>query len=268
MYPLAENRVFMPGPATIDDLDAMHAALGIERVVIVQASPQGFDNSRLLHALQERRARGQPARGVAVVRPQVAAVELTALFKNGVRGLRLNLQSHGRTDSAAAGRELLAVAGLAAGCHMHVQVYTTLAMIAELHDVMQQMPVPVVVDHFGLADVAAGPTQPGLQALISLLRSGQAYVKLSAPYRIIRSEDGSDGRELVRALIDANPCRMLWGTDWPHTGAWPGTPRRRLEIEPFHPIDDGLQLNLFGSWTTARERTQILVENPAELYQF
>ena len=66
----------------------------------------------------------------------------------------------------------------------------------------------------------------------------------------------------MRPLIDANPERMLWGKDWPHTGAWPGKPRMRDAPEPFHPIDDGEQLNLLGKWATAQEIRRILVDNP------
>jgi predicted TIM-barrel fold metal-dependent hydrolase len=61
---------------------------------------------------------------------------------------------------------------------------------------------------------------------------------------------------------------MLWGTDWPHTGPWPGLPRDRDGAEPFHPVNDGAQLDIFGSWTTPQERQQILVDNPTRLYDF
>lgn len=267
-YPFADDRVFMPGPAPVDELVRMHNALGIDRAVVVQASPQGFRLECLLDALQDLERRGRTARGVAVVPGTAATDELDLLYTRGVRGLRVNLQSYGKTDAVAAQAELMAMAQLAAGARMHVQIYTNLDMIAQLHDAIASLPVPVVVDHFGLASAAAGTAQRGFEELLSLVRSGQAYVKLSAPYRIVTADDGSDGLPIARSLIDANIDRMLWGTDWPHTGAWPGEPRRRLSIEPFHPIDDGKQMNIFCSWTSKSERQRILVANPAALYGF
>ena len=57
----------MPSPATVADLVAFQAALQLDRAVIVQASPQGTDNSCLIDALTELRRHGREARGVAVV---------------------------------------------------------------------------------------------------------------------------------------------------------------------------------------------------------
>lgn len=267
-YPLAAERTFVPGLASVDDLVAMHRRIGIDRTVIVQASMQGTDNRCLLDAMQELRRQGREVRAVAVVKPDVGDSELQQLHAAGVRGLRVNLQSFGQTDPAVAARQLTAMAQIAQRMQWHVQTYTTLAVIAALQPVIQKLPVPLVVDHFGLADPAAGNVQPGWRELLSLVRAGQVYVKLSAPYRLIQEELGADGRAMARALIDANPERMLWGTDWPHTGPWPGR-MRDLEVpEPFHPVDDGAMLAMFGRWTRAEERQRILVDNPARLYQF
>jgi predicted TIM-barrel fold metal-dependent hydrolase len=73
---------------------------------------------------------------------------------------------------------------------------------------------------------------------------------------------------LARALIAANPERILWGTDWPHPhAAAAGTPLD--EIVPFYDIDNGLALNQLLLWApNAAIRRKILVENPARLYDF
>jgi predicted TIM-barrel fold metal-dependent hydrolase len=80
--------------------------------------------------------------------------------------------------------------------------------------------------------------------------------------------DGQDMGPVTRAFIDAHPERMLWGTDWPHTGPWPGRARERKGAEPFHPVDDGLQLGILARHTSAEERQRILVDNPKLLYGF
>lgn len=267
-YPLADDRTFAPGVASLQDMLAMHERLGIARMVIVQASPQGTDNACVIDALRQLRAMGRQARAVAVVEPETDLSTLSDLHAAGVRGLRVNLQSYGQTDPEQAAHRMRAAAAMAARMGWHLQTYTTLGVIGQLVDVISTLAVPLVVDHFGLADPVAGLGQPGLADLIGLVRQGKAYVKLSAPYRLIEQVDGQDLLPIARALIDANPARMLWGTDWPHTGPWPGLPRDRDGAEPFHPVNDGAQLDIFGSWTTPQERQQILVDNPARLYDF
>jgi predicted TIM-barrel fold metal-dependent hydrolase len=268
LYPLAKERTFAPGPASVDDLVALHTRIGIDRVVIVQASAQGTDNRCLVHALEDLTSRGRAARGVAVVAEGTSLSALRDLHLCGVRGLRVNLQSFSQTDGAVAASSMASAAGMAAEMGWHVQTYTTLQVVAAVADTIRRLPVPLVVDHFGLADPAAGPHQPGFQELLALLREGRVYVKLSAPYRIVDRHDGSDGLALVRALVEANLDRLLWGTDWPHTGPWPGKPRERERAEPFHPVDDGAQLELLARWTSAQERQRILADNAAALYGF
>ena len=258
----------MPAAATTSDLVAFHAVLGIERVVIVQASPQGTDNSCLLDALRELREQGGQARGVAVVPSTATELELSRLHAEGVRGLRVNLQSYGLSDPALAAHRLQETSRMAATRGWHVQIYTNLGVIAAMADVIDRLPTPVVVDHFALSSARLGATQDGFAALLALVRAGNVFVKLSAPYRIVSRDDGADGRQIARPLIEANLDRMLWGTDWPHTGSWPGQPRCVDTPEPLHPIDDGKQFAMFADWTSAEERQRILVDNPARLYDF
>lgn len=267
-YPLAEDRTFAPGVASVDDLLRMHARIGVSRVVIVQASPQGLDNRGVLDAMTELSRRGHAARAVVVLPPDTDLGTRQALHAQGVRGLRVNLQSYGQTDPQLARRRLEAAAAMAAETDWHVQTYTTLAVIEALQADIARLPVPLVVDHFSLADPRLGEAQPGWSALLSLVRQGQVYVKLSAPYRLVETVGGEDGATMARALIEANLDRMLWGTDWPHTGPFPGRPRERDGVDPFHPVDNGAQLSMLGRWTTPAERQRILVDNPTALYGF
>jgi predicted TIM-barrel fold metal-dependent hydrolase len=93
-------------------------------------------------------------------------------------------------------------------------------------------------------------------------------VKLSAAYRISDHPDCADAGAFARALAEANPDRMLWGTDWPHPGGG-GGPRSPDVVEPFFPIDDGRALNRLAEWIGHPARLhKILVANPARLYDF
>jgi predicted TIM-barrel fold metal-dependent hydrolase len=114
-----------------------------------------------------------------------------------------------------------------------------------------------------------GLRQMGAGAVLSLVRSGIAYVKLSEPYRLSNnSPDYPELKPLVDALIAANPDRILWGSGWPYvSGPVPGRPV--AEITPNLPIDTGNLLSLFAAWVPDDGmRRKILVENSARLYGF
>ena len=267
-FPLWADRAYTPGAASIEDLMALHQGLGIGRVVVVQASPQGSDNRCTVDALQRMNALGHGARGVAVIDEHTSDSDLHSMHAAGVRGVRVNLESAGLHDPQVARRLMQAAAERVAPLGWHVQTYTTLDVIASLHDTLKALPTPVVIDHFGRATAAKGGAQAGFAALLSLVESGQAWVKLSAAHRISDMPDCEDARAIAQALIAANPDRMLWGTDWPHPGAWPGVPRQCEAIEPFHPINDARALQRLSEWTTPTHWTRILVDNPARLYDF
>ena len=265
-YPWAEGRDYTPGDAGVADLLALQRGLGLERVVIVHPSPYGTDNRRTLDALAELGP--ACARGVAVIDPGSDDAALQRLHDAGVRGARVVLESGGRRDPTVAGPLLIETAKRVAPLGWHLQTYTRLPVILALSDLLMSLPVPLVIDHFGRVDAAAGLSQPGFDTLLSLVASGNAYVKLSAPHRISKRPDLDDVAPIARALIAANPDHVLWGSDWPHTGGGRGQ-RNRNAIEPFTAIDDGAVLDRLANWAgDATTLTRILVDNPARLYGF
>lgn len=262
-FPYSSKRFYTPGDASIDDLKALHRALHIERVVIVHPSPYGTDNSCTVDAVRNL---GNHARGIAVIDDTTSASTLAHMHAAGIRGVRVNLQSYGESDPAVAGRQLQQAAERVAALGWHVQTYTNLAILAALHDGILALPTTLVVDHFGLPQAALGTGQPGFDQLLALLRSGKVFVKISAPYRISQLPNYPDAAPIARAMIAANPDRIIWGTDWPHPGGDRCDP---AAIEPFRPEDDGEALNRLAGWTRNRTELQkILVDNPARLYQF
>lgn len=267
MFPFSPDRIYTPGPASIDELMALHRALHIERVVIVHPSPYGADNSCTLDAL---RVLGRRARGVAVIDETVTDALLADMHAAGVRGVRVNLESYGESDPAVAARHLQWAAERVAPLGWHVQTYAKLSILAALHDPIRALPVTLVIDHFGRPDAALGPDQSGLDKILALLRSGKVYMKISAAYRISQQPGYPDAAPIARAMIAANPDRIVWGSDWPHPGGGKGRLSRDLTtIEPFRPEDDGASLNRLADWTGSRaELEKILVDNPARLYGF
>lgn len=266
-FPFSPQRAYTPGPASIDELKALHSGLHIGRVVVVHPSPYGADNAVTLDAL---RVLGVHARGVAVIDETITDAALAEMHAVGVRGVRVNLESAGQSDPAVAKRQLQWAAQRVAPLGWHVQTFARLSVIAALHDAIIALPAPLVIDHFGKADAGLGPDQPGLDTIYALLAAGKAYVKVSGAYRISQAPDYVDAAPIARAMIAANPDRIVWGTDWPHPGGGHGRMTRDLvTIEPFQPIDDGAALNRLNEWCASRaELEKILVENPARLYGF
>jgi predicted TIM-barrel fold metal-dependent hydrolase len=185
----------------------------------------------------------------------------------GIRGVRINLGTAGDTNLAGARDRLKSAFEQIQGRKWHVQVYAALPVIAGLSDLVLASPVPVVFDHFGGAKGAAGVQQPGFDKLLQLVRSGKGYVKISGAYRASNSAtDYPDMVPLARALIAANPHRILWGSDWPHPDTGDG--RKPSDVSPPLRVDDGQLLNLLATWAPdATLRKTILVDNPATLYR-
>jgi predicted TIM-barrel fold metal-dependent hydrolase len=266
-FPLFAGRTYTPETALPEEMRKVHAALHMQRVVIVTPSVYGTDNSCTLDGMM---ARGANARGVAVIDEKTPPGELSRLQNHGVRGMRLNLATAGQTDPVAARRRLETAIGQAGSLHWHVQMFTSMAAISTLRDLIMESDVPVVFDHFGGANAALGLTQPGFRDLLDLLRAEKAWVKISGAYRAsTHGPDYADVAPLAKAMISANPDRVLWGSDWPHpdTATHPDHPA--TDVTPLLQIDDGRLLNQLPVWAPdAAVRKKILVDNPARLYGF
>jgi predicted TIM-barrel fold metal-dependent hydrolase len=267
-FPFFSGRVYTPEMALPEEMAALHKALHIERVVIVTPIVYGTDNAATLYGMQ---VRGADARGVAVIADTTPESELDAMGQAGVRGIRLNLVTAGINDPAVGRQRFQTAAERVKSRNWHVEINTNLVMITAMKDLVAVSPVPVVFLHFGGGVKAElGPQQPGFADLVELVRSGKAYVKISGAYRASKlAPDYADVVPLAQALIAANPDRVIWGTDWPHTD--PVTPpgRQPTDVTPLLQIDDGRLLNQLPVWAPDPAiRKQILVDNPARLYAF
>jgi len=246
-YPMDPRRNYTPHECSLDDYRALMRAMGIGRGVIVQPSVYGTDNRATLDAL---RAGGANFRAIAVLPPSVGDDELAQMHELGVRGLRLNLvnpQMVSLDDSLALLRRM-------AGRGWHLQVQMELGKDPQsLNALCAKVDVPVVVDHMGKL-----PPSTRAHPLMDRLKDGSCWVKLSAPYRVsAQPSPHADLTGLVRALADANPQRVLWGSDWPHTELHQGTPAAASLAALVH--------DWFPDEALLR---QICVTNPARLYGF
>ncbi|WP_338698482.1 amidohydrolase family protein [Bradyrhizobium sp. 26S5] len=266
-FPFFAGRVYTPEPASPEEMSALHKALHVERVVIVTPSVYGPDNSSSLFGMT---ARGPTARGVAVIDDKTSEGDLDAMHKAGFRGIRLNLATGGVNDPNVGRQRFTAAIERMKARGWHVQLFTSLAMISAIKDLVATAPVPVVFDHFGGAEAALGTGQPGFADLLALVKSGKAYVKISGAYRASKlAPDYADATPLAQALIAANAERVVWGTDWPHPDSVTPQGKNVTDVTPLYQIDDGRLLNQLPVWAPdAAVRKTILVDNPARLYGF
>ena len=266
-FPFFSGRVYTPELASPEEMTALHRALHIKRVVIVTPSVYGTDNSATLFGMK---ARGATARGIAVIDDKTPESHLDAMGQAGIRGIRLNLATGGVNDPAVGRPRFQAAVERVKDRNWHIQLFTSLAMISAIKDLVAASPVPVVFDHFGGALGELGPEQPGFADLAELVRTGKAYVKISGAYRASKlAPDYADAAPLARALIAANSDRIVWGTDWPHPNSVTPPGKKPTELTPLFQIDDGRLLNQLPVWAPdAAIRKKILVDNPARLYGF
>jgi predicted TIM-barrel fold metal-dependent hydrolase len=262
-YPMCPDRAYTPPEASLEQLRNVCTALGIERNVLVQPSVYGFDNACLLDALADL---GGSARGVCVVPTHVSDEELHRLAALGCVGIRLNLGTAGITDPRAASEPLKAFAHRLTPIGWHIQIATSLPVINAIASMIYELDLPVVFDHFGGARPGSEIDQSGFGALLDLVRAGNAYVKLTAPYAWSQHTDWADVTPIARVLVATRPDRILWGTNWPHTGSARGDINR---ITPYLPINNQALLDAFCEWCPDDAlRRMILVDNPARLYHF
>jgi len=262
-FPFAEDRAYTPEAASVAEMRSLHRALHTDRVVIVQASFYGKDNSCLLDAVKQL---GPSARGIAAIRDTTSNAELDDLHRAGIRGIRARLDGAG-SDSAAMRQQFKAAVDRIRDRPWHVELVTTeLSQIEAIQEEVMASPVPVSIDLGSQA--ALGAHQPSFDTFLRLIHAGKTYVNIAGPFGVAKGEpEYPDAAPSVKAIIAANPQRITWGTNWPHVSRLAG--KKVTEITPGLQVDDGLDFNRFASWTSdATQLKLILVDNPARLYGF
>ena len=248
-----------PPHAPVDAYRQLQRRLGTERAVVVTPSTYGTDNACMLDALDQL---GDRARGVAVLGQNVDADELARLAARRVCGLRVNFvspQSWGATTPEMLATLARKLAAHPACAGWHVQIFAHPEQIVAMAPQLQALPVPLVIDHLGRIDPTQGPEALAYGVLRALLDGGNAWVKLSGAYMrsAMHATAYADTLPLGRALVQAAPERLVWGSDWPHTTEAPGT------------VNDADLLDLLQAWAGSDAvADRILVDNPARLYGF
>ncbi len=253
-FPFSPNRTYTPPDSGIDAFIELQRRLGLSRAVFVQASCHGTDNSAMVDAIA--RGEGRYA-GVAMIDDTFTDADIAELHEGGVRGTRFNFVAHlgGAPDLDGFWRIVNRVAAL----DWHIVLHFDAKDLPSHTDLLDAMPVPYVIDHMARVPAAGGVEQESFEQLLELMLSDErCWVKISCAERLTEGKVApyDDVIPLARALIDAAPNRVLWGTDWPHPN---------MAVMP----DEGHLLDLLAAYVPDENlRNQILVDNPTTLYDF
>ncbi|GAA5916539.1 hypothetical protein JCM6882_003576 [Rhodosporidiobolus microsporus] len=289
-FPLAATRHFTPDFASLEQLTAFHHALGIDHAGLAHGLSFGSDISSLEYYLDHFEGTGR-AYGVINLET-ITDEELQRLTDKGIAGIRIDFHFHKcQHDVELQKRWIKAYSERVAKFGWGIQVYSPHPEFwEELTPIALSAPTPIVLDHFGglrtrsfveylarddpsalsSASSFSDLSQPGLSAIKSLLRSGKLYLKLSAPYRVSEDPSYADLEPLVKDLVAANPDRILYGSDWPHTQPFHRRPKeiRVEDTEPFVDFDDRSWAVKLKSWMSEEDFHKMMVENPRRLFKY
>ncbi|MFC0199770.1 amidohydrolase family protein [Paracoccus rhizosphaerae] len=269
-FSFSARRSYTPGPATTADLVAHLDRIGAHRVLVVQPSPYGTDNRATLAAIAKLGL--DRARGVAVVDPrQVTSDDIRTLRAQGVVACRANLKTRGTTDIEDCAAYLRALDSVLLGTDMAIEIYLPLPTLLRLRPVLAATPRVFILDHFAGLDTTSANLDAEIDALCDLLSLPNVILKASGACRATGYSATNDPLDPIAPLLfRAAPGRVIWGSDWPHTGRSAERAFRPLsEVEPFMSIDDMRALADLQRWAGSSEHAQaILAETPAQLFGF
>ena len=257
-YALSPGRGYNPPTSTLADLKHLHATLGIDRVVFTQPSVYGTDNAAILDAMAALNAQTpHRARAVVALGMDVTEKQLAALDASGVRGVRLNFDNKGGMPIATA--QIPDLAARIRPFGWHIEFLFPGKDMVELMPVFAALAVPMSIAHFAYQPASAGVAAAGFRALIELARRGNTWIKISGANRVAATDlpPYDDVKPMARALIEAAPERIMWGSDWPHPNKYVANP------------NDADLVDAFGDWVgDDRMRRKIMVDTPAAFYSF
>jgi 2-pyrone-4,6-dicarboxylate lactonase len=251
-FPYDPKAAYVPADAPFEQLQKLHEGLGLQRAVIVHASCHGADMRVTLDAIARS---GGRYRGTAIIDESYGDLEFKKMHDGGIRGVRFNFVRHlgGRPDMGFFRKTIPKLQSFG----WHLILHLDAQDLVEFESTFRKLPVPFVIDHMGRVKAADGLEQPPFKTLLGFLRNENAWVKICGAERV--SSEGppfTDAVPFARALIEAAPDRVLWGTDWPHPN---------VKWMP----DDAALLDLFPRMAPEPElQYKILVDNPARLYGF
>lgn len=251
-FPYSSERTYMPPAALPKDLFAVSQA---NNFLLVQATVEK-DEEGLLHQLTilPLSEPSRTFRGALMIDSTNLEREVAALNSNSIRlhaaGVRcLRIHGHFQSPSNDLCQRVTSildgpVAAVARGHQWSISMRLPLETWAALTETLEAYcsDMKIIAEHGGsftwpLSDIQISQ----FETFLDMLRRRLIYVKLGALHR--RVAPGIPISELspaIKAMAEAGPKQLLWGSDWPHvnTGG-------NADIEtPFHQVDESAELEV------------------------
>ncbi len=217
-FPLAAGFTkseMQPASFTPEELFAQARPHGVRRIVLIQMSYYGFDNSYMLRAMRDHSG---VFSGVAIVDENDGpSRRMKQLAERGVRGFRI--QPAGRQPDvwlAGDGMQAMWKCGAEEGLAMcHLINPEFLPSVDRMCDKFPD--TPVVIDHFARIGIDGVIRNDDLDNLCRLARHKNVSVKVSAFYALGKKQSPYlDLGPMIRRLLDAfGPERLMWASDCP-----------------------------------------------------
>jgi 2-pyrone-4,6-dicarboxylate lactonase len=258
-YPARPDAGYVAPSASFADLQRVESVLGFERAVFVQSQIYGSDHRLLLDILEDpANAAPDRYRAIGRVDDETTDADLARMDSAGFCGSRFSFQPHlPLSNWADMLRTLSRIRELGWHARMHVGRDVVIDYADRLHAITD---IPVVFDHLGYVDPARGPDQPACRWICDQIRNEDWWVMISNGNRLSAQDCGwDDAVPIARALIEAAPDRIIWGTDWPHV-QW-----RKSRM-----MNDAEEVELLYRYVDNDQALlrKILVDNPARLHRF
>ena len=219
-YPLASpytNRDMVPSSFTPEELFAHCRPAGVARIVLIQMSFYGFDNSYMLSVMQQHPG---VFSGVAIVDETLADTpqKMKSLREQGVRGFRLY------TDKAKA-EAWPTSAGMQAMWQTAAETKQAMCLLANpdalpaVANMCQRYPkTRVVIDHFARIGMTGKVEEADLDNLCRLAKFENVFVKTSAFYALgAKKAPYTDLAPMILRLVkEFGAARLMWASDCPY----------------------------------------------------
>jgi 2-pyrone-4,6-dicarboxylate lactonase len=252
LYPFSEKRSYTPEDCSLEDLEKLHATLGIDRAVIVHGGAHGTDNRVTLAALDRN---PDALRGVAVILSGLPHRKLEDMHRRGIRGCRMSTVVSGGASFA----HLRGLSDQTFDLGWHLVLHFNRAIeLVEVAPLLKQVRSPFVLDHLARIEPRDGVDSPEFATLMRLLDTDRCWIKLASLYRLSAEPyPHRDMQPMISRVVESRPDRILWGSNWPHP------------ICPVPMPNDGDLVDLIPLWLPDPTAQRLaLVDNPAKLYGF
>lgn len=198
-FPIKANQGYTPSSYVVSDYQNETSKLNIFGGAVVSGSFQGFDQDYLLNTLKQM---GPTFFGVTQLPFTVTDEEIVKLHSNGVRALRFNIKrggSEGFSKLDYFARRVYDLVG------WHSELYIDAKELPGIASIIERLPA-ISIDHLGLSE-------EGLTHLLKLVDKG-VRVKATGFGRVELNIENA-----LKAIYEANPDSLMFGTDLPSTRA-------------------------------------------------